>query len=36
MVYKCFDRKTGSGRRVNEQLAEELYKPVIKKNYESI
>ena len=31
MVYKCFDKKTGSGTNVNEQLAEELYKPVTKK-----
>ena len=31
MVYKFFDKKTGSGVSVNEQLAEELYKPVIKK-----
>ena len=31
MVYKFFDRKTGSGISVNEQLAEELHKPVIKK-----
>ena len=31
MVYKFFDNKTGSGMSVNEQLAEELHKPVIKK-----
>ena len=31
MVYKCFDKKTGSGVTVNEQLAEKLHKPVIKK-----
>ena len=31
MVYKFFDKKTGSGVGVNEQLAEELHKPVIKK-----
>ena len=31
MAYKFFDRKTGSGISVNEQLAEELHKPVIKK-----
>ena len=31
MVYKFFDKKTGSGVSVNEQLAEELHKPVIKK-----
>ena len=39
MVYKIFDKKTGSGAiatskagvSVNEQLAKELYKPVTKK-----
>ena len=31
MVYKCFDKKTGSRISVNEKLAEELHKPVIKK-----
>ena len=31
MVYRFFDKKTGSGLSVNEQLAEELHKPVIKK-----
>ena len=31
MVYKTFDMKTGSGINVNEQLAEELHKPVTKK-----
>ena len=31
MIYKCFDKKTGSGISVNEQLTEELHKPVIKK-----
>ena len=31
MVYKIFDRKTGSGVSVSEQLAEELHKPVIKR-----
>ena len=31
MVYKFFDKKTGSGTSINEQLAEELHKPVIKK-----
>ena len=31
MDYNFFDKKTGSGIRVNEQLAEELHKPVIKK-----
>ena len=32
MVYKFFNTKTGSGESVNEQLAEELHKPVTKKN----
>ena len=32
MVYNFFDKKAGSGMRVNEQLlSEELHKPVIKK-----
>ena len=33
MVYKFFDKKTGSGAKIiaNEQLAQELYKPVTKK-----
>ena len=31
MVYKLFDKKSGSGASVNEQLAEELHKPVINK-----
>ena len=31
MVYKFFYKKTGSAVSVNEQLAEELHKPVIKK-----
>ena len=30
MAYKVFDKKTGSGVSVNEQLAEKLDKPVIK------
>ena len=30
MVYKFFDKKTGSGVSVNEQLAEESHNPVIK------
>ena len=30
MVYKYFDKKTGSEVSVNEQLAKELHKPVIK------
>ena len=30
MVYKFFDTKTGSGVNVNDQLAKELHKPVIK------
>ena len=31
MVYKIFNKKTGSGISVNEQLTEELHKAVIKK-----
>ena len=31
MVYKTFDKKTGLGVSVNEQLAKELHKAVIKK-----
>ena len=31
MVYKFFDKKTGSGVSVNEQLSQELHKPEIKK-----
>ena len=31
MVYKFFDKKSGSGVSVNEQQGEELHKPVIKK-----
>ena len=31
MVYKFFNKKTGSGINVNKQIAEELHKPVIKK-----
>ena len=33
MVYKFFDKKTGSGAgaSVNEELAQELHKPVIQK-----
>ena len=31
MLYKFFDKKTGSGISANEQLAEELHKPVIKR-----
>ena len=31
MVYKIFNKKTGSGMSVNEQLTEELHKAVIKK-----
>ena len=31
MVYKFFDKETGSGISVNEQLAKELHKPVIEK-----
>ena len=29
-IYKIFDQKTGPGMSVNEQLAEELHKPVTK------
>ena len=32
IVYKFFDNITGSGLSVNQQLAEKLQKPVIKKN----
>ena len=31
MAYMFFDEKIGSGKSVNEQLAEELHKPVMKK-----
>ena len=31
MVYKFFDKKTGSGASVNEELAQEKHKSVIKK-----
>ena len=31
MVYKLFDKKTGSGISVNEQLGKELHKSKIKK-----
>ena len=31
MLYRFFDKKTGSGVNVNEKLAEELHKTVIKK-----
>ena len=31
MVYKFYDKKTGSRVSVNEQIAEELHKPAIKK-----
>ena len=31
MVYRFFDKKIGSGISVNEQLAEELHKSIIKK-----
>ena len=31
MVYKFFDQKIGSGVNLNEVLAQELHKPVIKK-----
>ena len=29
MIYNFFDKKTGSGKSVNEELAQELRKPVI-------
>ena len=31
MVYKCFDKKTGSRVTVNGKITEELHIPVIKK-----
>ena len=31
MVHKFFDKETASGASVNEELAQELHKPVIKK-----
>ena len=31
MIYKFFDKKTGSGVSANEQQAKGLHKPVIKK-----
>ena len=31
MIHKFFDKKTGSGVSVNEQLAEDLHKPVTKR-----
>ena len=31
MAYKFFDKKTGSGVSVNEELAQELQEPVTKK-----
>ena len=31
IVYRFFDKKTGLGASVNEQVTEELYKLVIKK-----
>ena len=34
MVYKFFDKKAGSGVSVNEQIDEELHKPVIKNSKE--
>ena len=32
ITYKSFGKKTGSGVSVNENLAKELHKPVIKKS----
>ena len=29
--YKFFDKQTGLGGRVNEELAQELHKPVVEK-----
>ena len=34
MFYKFFNKKTGSGISVNEQLAKELHRPVTKKSKE--
>ena len=31
MVYKFFNKKTGTGININEQIAKKLHKPVIKK-----
>ena len=31
IVYKFFDKETGAGMSVNEELGQELHKPVIKK-----
>ena len=31
MIYKYFDKKTWLGESTNEELAQELHKPVIKK-----
>ena len=31
MVYKFYNKKTGSGASVNEELPQELHKPVAKK-----
>ena len=36
MVYKFFDKKTRSGASVNEDLADKLHKPMIKKSKESL
>ena len=36
MAYKFFDKKTRSGVNVNEELAEEIHKPVIKNSRESM
>ena len=32
MLFKIFDKRTGSGTSTNEEIAEELHKPVIKKS----
>ena len=31
IVYKFFDKETGAGMSLNEELGQELHKPVIKK-----
>ena len=31
MINKIFDKKTGSGANVKEEVVQELHKPVIKK-----
>ena len=36
MVYKVIDKKTGVAVSVNEHLAEELFKPVVKTFIQSL